>query len=121
MIAVTLSNMEKQLQHERKLKQLADERAEAERKRHLVAAANFQSKQVNLFGVASGGPMPTTARGTKPETKRQRGYLGWRGVHPDWGQSIKEAGWIIGIIKANNDQIPAKYDFWRRPKHRKAA
>ena len=114
MISVTLSNMEVRVQQERKAKKLADELAAAERKKHLVAAAHFQSKSVNLFGAPVGGPTPHTQRTIEPATKRQRGYLGWRGAHPDWGQSKKQAGWMIGIIKANHDQIPPQYDFWRR-------
>ena len=110
MIAVTLSNMEREVQREKKAKQLAEEQAAAERKKHLVAAAHFQSKAVSLFG-NGGAPMPHMPRGSEPATKPQSGYLWWRGAHPDWGQSKKQAGWMIGIIKANNDQIPPQYRF----------
>lgn len=118
MIAVTLNNMEKQIQQEHKERRLAAERAELERRKGLVAAAKFHGKDVDLFKhLKSPAPvwhsvkLPSKANGA---TERQRYVMGKAGINPT-GWTKKQAGMVLGILSQNDWRLPAdpKYDWIR--------
>lgn len=114
MIAVTLSNMEKEIQSEQKRKKLEQERLDAERKRGLVAAAHYHSQDVQLFG-KSGKPFVKSApREKQPATDKQKYRLGKCGIYP-LGWTLNQAKMIIGILANNGWTLPAdpKYDWIR--------
>lgn len=119
MIAVTLTNMEVQVQRDRKEKQAAAERAASERKRNLVAAAHFESKSVNLFGRSDGAPWQQNHK-SPSAYPAQISVLRRAGVHPDWWMK-KNYGWIRAKLAENQWRLPAEMEFVKRPRNQKAA
>jgi superfamily II DNA or RNA helicase len=119
MIAVTLNNMEQEVQRERKARALEAERVAAESRKHMVAAAHFSSKSVNLFGRSTGAPWQQSNRGPSA-TEKQIKVMGRAGIHPDWW-GRKRAGWIIGKLIENKWRLPADMAYLRQPKQKHAA
>lgn len=107
MIAVTLSNAQKELQRQ-KLKAAEEaRRAEEERKRGYVAKTDYESEAVDLFADGHLKAQKFHKPKTKiPATAKQIKLIAWKWKcnASEWSKSM--AGWFIGLCKGNGDRIP---------------
>lgn len=125
MVAVTLTKIEDEVRKEKARKEKEMELYEAERKRGLVAAAKFSTKEVDLFGAKKHKVKQwhPTARTGKPATDPQLRALGSLGVNPKCGWTLAQASMLIADARKNEEagrgwKLSPQYEWAkkRRPK-----
>lgn len=112
-MAVTLSNVDKQVKHEEEVRQ--------HNLKHVVAASNYKSKEVNPF--EQGNQInfwKKTAKQVIPASFKQLKVIGRAGI-PTAGLDKKRASFFIGILSKNNWRLPQEYEWIRRWNQPKAA
>lgn len=105
MVSVALSLMEAEEKKELALRKEQQEKFDAERKKGLVAASHYSTKEVDLFGKKSNKPKQwhPTARTGKPATERQLAALASLGIHPKAGWTLAQASMFIADARKNEE------------------